>query len=298
MEHGSSGTPGFNPSVHDALVAASSSAVGAKQPLLPWESGWVAEVLGQASSSQSTSHWSPSPVSRVLLPLPSTEVGAPVENVGYTVKRARRSVPFQGVEVVAEQARSKEVQLWLDIVWGLGQRSRIAQDLMRMAGAGESLTSLSKFLGIIVNDREPSTLRRHRLALEAWKEWRQEIVVSVPSDELVVFRYLMAIAESGRGTSKALVFLKSLLFVQHVFEVYDLASITKSRKIRSAIVACQRRCTADWLGILSRSRLSPIWKRLSVRVVLMNKGVLCRAWYWRVSTPGHAGLSCNMRWLL
>ena len=122
----------------------------------------------------------------MFLPLPSVEVGVPSENVGYAVKRARRSIPFQGVEVVAEQAREKEVKLWLDIVWGLGQRSRISQDLMRMAGAGESLTSITKFLGVVVNNREPSTLRRHRLALESWKIWRQEVIVSVPSDELAV----------------------------------------------------------------------------------------------------------------
>ena len=74
----------------------------------------------------------------------------------------------------------------------------------------------------------------------------------------------MAIAESGKGTSKVLVFLKSLLFVQHVFEVNDLAVITKSRKIRSAALTCQKKV---------RSRL--VRDPLTVQVVSHFEEVVC-----------------------
>ena len=241
MEHGSCGPSNFDPGVHGALVAVASSAVGAKPPQLPWEAGWVAEVFGGGGDSIMEDVWQASPVACVRVPPATPQSHGPAEEIVFAVKRARRDVPYAGLEAVADQAREKEVKLWFDIVWRLGQRSRVAQDLLHMSSSGKSLPDLLKFLGMIVNDREPSTLRRHRLALEAWMAWKQEEVIWVPLDEMLVCQYMMAIADSGQGTSKALILLKSLLFIQHVFEVADLVHVTKSRKVRAAVMACQKK---------------------------------------------------------
>eukprot|EP00971_Amphidinium_carterae_P036247 712484-Amphidinium_carterae.1 len=91
---------------------------------------------------------------------------------------------------------------------------------------------VSEFVEILTVDRQPGTLTVHRHSLSVFV--CDEGGSIIPDDESAVFERMSLLCRS-EPPSRCLRVLKSLLFVQHVFDFPDLAPITSSKRIKACV---------------------------------------------------------------
>eukprot|EP00971_Amphidinium_carterae_P346634 6488223-Amphidinium_carterae.1 len=133
-------------------------------------------------------------------------------------KRRRLEKPFSGWVGEDANAKDKEVVLWLELLVGIADQSRVGQQLAAMRESGATATELVQFLGILTADKASITLAKHRMYLSFLLSSGFPIIV----DETQAFAYMKSLLDAGSRHSRATGVLKALRFLQHIFEVPDL----------------------------------------------------------------------------
>eukprot|EP00971_Amphidinium_carterae_P352470 6492611-Amphidinium_carterae.1 len=227
---------------HNMLVASGSFGTSSLLPKFPWEEGWVASVLSDADPLACV--WAESPVAAVLPPLVDDGIEeVPCQSMTPAPKRPRISTEFAGWTDKANRDRARELRCWLDMLLPVAERSTIAGQLKQMSVEGSLPHDMVAYLDVIVSEKALNTLRRHRQALSQLVE---DGLSLFPADEAVVFDFLLRTSRGSSTPSRGVGVFKALLFAQHVFEFTDLATVTGSRRVRSAVTACTKQCATPW----------------------------------------------------
>eukprot|EP00971_Amphidinium_carterae_P349819 6491244-Amphidinium_carterae.1 len=229
----------FDADRHAALLAATTATSSEAFPKLPWEEEWIAPLFGGGSLPWEHT-WMSCSLSSIQVPPPLLS-DSTVEETRLAderpPKRAKRDKGFHGWSEADKTRKSAELMCWVDIAFELGDASRVAQQMLAMASSGASRFGLSEFLAVITSDREVNTLTRHRSSLNVFK---RQVGMFVPTEE-GMFNYLMGLLAQDAPKTRAVSVLKSLLFLQHVFEVESLKMVTASRRVIAAVTACKKK---------------------------------------------------------
>ena len=207
-------------------------------PRLPWESGFLKDVLGSGPSSSLP--W----LSPVLVPRDLPSAGSVRIKVTPSViekKTMAKSQMFSSISFGRDEKRQNALAKWLDLVMLYPEESRLGNLILAETMRDPDEEGVPKLMENWMARKSTSTLvlRAGSIAMfvKYCKTFFPDIPV-VPIDEEVAYRYVDWLKESGKPPTRAHTFTASLSFVAEILGWKGAEDAAHSQRVLGAAHLC------------------------------------------------------------
>ena len=201
--------------------------------VMPWESNFMAPIFGSQFSENALSmpaQWSETFADPLQHAMPESQPDA-VAPVDVSILRCIRNL----ADLDFIQAREKKlanalvkIKCALEINWDASGVGRQCLD-----SSGTLRPDMEDTLTSVVGTRSPSTIVKRCNAVLAYQRWLATWVdaPAVPLSEPLVWDYLVHLRNSGAAATKAMSFIQTIRFCQHVLQVDGADQRAPSRRL-------------------------------------------------------------------
>ncbi|CAL1154662.1 unnamed protein product [Cladocopium goreaui] len=238
----SSREPSFSVHVERSLdVALAQGNKFVSVPQLPWETGFLRDVLGSPGS------FAPPWLSPLVLPrnLPSVNAQPSVITMDVHEKKSLVRAHYQDrMTAGLNDKRQTILAKWVDLVLLHPQDSRLGQLLLSCVGQPDCERAIAQLVEDWLARKSTSTLQVRASSFAMYVSFVRKYVGDVaiiPIDEEHVYRYVAHLRSSQKPPTRAQTFVSTLSFVGAVFGWAGAEDAANSQRVQGAAHLCYLR---------------------------------------------------------
>lgn len=207
-------------------------------PKLPWETGFLRDVLGTPGS------FAPPWLTPLIMPRDLPLVYA--EPIPLTLdisekKMIVRNLYHERTAVGLDDKRKAALARWVDLVLLHPQESRLGQLLLACVGQQDCEQTIAKLVEDWLARKSTSTLALRASSLALYVAFVRKYagdVAIVPIDETMVYSYIDFLRDSQKPPTRAQTFVSTLSFMSHVFGWQGAEDAANSQRVQGAAHLC------------------------------------------------------------
>lgn len=207
-------------------------------PRLPWESGFLRDVL--SSGSTSALPWLNPLVIPKDLPSsgPSRLTVTPTVNEKRSIAKARM---YQSVSASIDEERQSALAKWLNLVMMYPEESRLGILILAETMTEAEQKGIPRLMEHWMARKSTSTLTQRAGSIAMYvkycKTYADEFPI-IPIDESVVYKYVVWLRETGKPPTRAHTFVSSLSFVGELLGWKGASDAASSQRVLGAAHLC------------------------------------------------------------